>query len=651
MKHSVLPAALVLGLSASALPAGAEGAAAAPAAPLPAPASAPVPALADAMRLHKLVEGWLALGEVPATTASELWADKAVGVVVTLRLEGVSMGQGQAVRVDGADVFDGKETKPVDLVPLLMEASRQAFAQANARLLETPGAGKNPLATLADMLCVDVQVGHSPAPVLAGKEGASDEVFAQVSPGWHGMALRPAAGGAAAAPALAWPGTLTAQGVATDTALNRMLVAAKISEADAKKLARPGGPRLSTFEVFHIVRPRRALPPMALTRGTVVVPESAITMDTLRALDGRVAEHLLAKVTADGNLRGGYRVADDAWMPAVATPAEAALAAYALARAASSRLAANPRDEFGVHCVEGASKLAKVLAPKVSDAKAAPQPLASALLLLTLTDAPGGADRDLRDRLAADLMALDTGETGYAVKGAPAPPAPPGVVVTAPEAKPVGRTAGAIITCALAAWYERTRDVKAEAIVRRQLDKAFGGSEGFETAEAAYWLVLAQRRAGLALAAADKDPEKARRAHGAHLERALLALEEMRAEQIQRAPDNGPADVVGGFAFGKSGLPLPTWHGAFVMAVWGQLLQEPGVIAADARPGHLRAVSRGARFMAQLVVTPAACFACRQPAAAVGGVRGAPWDTRLDTQPAAMTLIALEEVLAGVGKK
>src|SRR5688572_2403854 len=154
---------------------------------------------------------------------------------------------------------------------------------------------------------------------------------------------------------------------------------------------------------------------MVLTRGTVLTPESAITGATLRAFSERMALHLAAKVDDKGALKGGYRPALDQHIPEEAAPAEAALCAYALVRAGSRRLAADPADASGTRSLKAAAALLKKLGPAVSDAKGSPQPLAAALTLLALIEAPGGADRDLRDRLAADLMALDVGDIGYAV--------------------------------------------------------------------------------------------------------------------------------------------------------------------------------------------------------------------------------------------
>lgn len=629
----ILSSALVLGAPAGAL--------AGTPAPVAAPASAPALSEADAKRLHKLVEDWLLVGQVPQDHTAELWADQALGVVVTLRLEGVEMGRGSAVRPDLAAMLAGQNAGPVDLVPLLKQAAGAAFLRTEGKLSES-SSEKNLLAAVGKTLCVDVQVAHRPEPVLlgaAGGEGGAD-VFSQIAPGWHGLALC-AAGDRAGVPSLAWPGTELAQGIPYDTTLRHLLEAQKIAGADIKKLGRPDGARLHTFEVFHVVRPRPELPPMTLVRGTVLVPENAITVATLRILADRTATHLLTKVTDSGTLRGGYRPAEDTWQPAIATPAETALAAYALVRASSLRFADDPKDELAIQCLKAASSMAKKLAPEVSDASAAPQPLAAAFLLLALTDAPGGADRDWRDRLAADLMALDAGADGYAIKTA-------GTAGGAVVAKPVGRTTGAIITCALAAWYERTRDAKAEVIVRRQLEQAFANPQELASPETAYWVAMAERRAGLPLAATDKDPIKGKTVHADRLNHLGQALEALRAKQISRAPANGPADVVGGFALNPSGLPLPTWQGSFVMALWGELLREPQAVAVQQRPAHLRGISRGARFMAQLIETPASCFACRNPGAAVGGVRGAPWDMRLDTQPAAMTLLALIEVVEGL---
>ena len=644
----ILSSALVLGASAQADPAAPATPApvAAPAA-VPAPTSAPAPSEADALRLHKLAEGWLSVGAVPEKSASEVWAGKAVGVVVTLRLEGVTMGEGSAMPADLGAVLDGRPAAPVDLVPLLAQASRTAFARAEARLSETAGPAKDLLAGMGKTLCVDVQLGHSPAPVLLGAQGGAGEVFAQVLPGWHGLALR-AAGDTQ--PSLAWPGTQAAAGVPVDTSVARLLVEQHVTEAEGKKLARPGGPRLSSFEVFHVVRTRPGFPPMSLSRGAVVVPENAVSRDSLVLASEQVARHLIMKIKADGVLRGGYLPAQDLWQPAAASPSETALVAYALVRFAARRMAVDPKDDIAQKSVLAASAMARQLAPQVSDSKAAPQPLAAAFLLMALTDAPGGADRDWRDRLAAGLMALDAGEgaaSGYAVR--PLVATADGSTQLSPpwSAKPVGEGTAAIITCALSGWYERTRDAKAEAVVRRQLALAFAHAGETDAAESPYWLALAERRAGLLLAAADKDPAAARAEHVRRLQKLGKNLSQMRQSQIVRRPETGPADLVGGFSF-TPGLAMPTWRGAFPMALWGQLLQDPDAGATGQPAADMLGFGRGARFMLQLVVTPASCFAVRQPAAAVGGVRGAPWEMRLDTQPAAMSLLALEEAIEAV---
>lgn len=632
----VLSSALALG---GALPAGAT-----PDASATTPASAPPLTETDARRLHKLAENWLALGQVPADAAAELTADRVVGVAVTLRRAGATLAKGEAVRADLGALLDGRAPAPADAAALLRKAAAEAFAKAQTKL------GQLPLSEAAPLLCVEVQVGYAPAPVLLPAQTAGpatdESVFTQWAPGWHGLLLRPAAGPAGTpdrAPAVAWPGEQMADGLSCDAVLRRLLAAQSLEESALPRLSRPGGARLAVFEVFDINRLAHNLPPMSLVRGTVLTPESAINGASLRALSQRMALHLAAKVGERGTLKGGYRPALDQYIPEEAAPAEAALTAYALVREGARRKADDPADASGARCLTAAAALLKNLGPVVSDAKASPQPLAAALTLLALLEAPGGADRDLRDRLGADLMALDAGDAGYAVPVANPDPA-------AAQAKVVSETTASILTCALASWYERTRDAKAEALVARQLTRAFGHLEAARdaapAAEAAYWLALAQRRAGLILAAAANDPQKAGEAHAARLALLTKQLAAAREAQILRPPAVGPADVVGGFAFGRAGAPLPTWRSAFVMGLWGQLLREEGAICAQNRAEHWLALGQGARFLAQLMATPASCYACRHPGAALGGVRSAPWETALDNQPTAMTLLALEEVIA-----
>ena len=125
----------------------------------------------------------------------------------------------------------------------------------------------------------------------------------------------------------------------------------------------------------------------------------------------------------------------------------------------------------------------------------------------------------------------------------------------------------------------------------------------------------------------------------------------LRAHQVssdQAGPDR--QDLVGGFVFTTTGVPMPTWHTARATATLAGMLSDASLTSTE--PAELAreftALRRSLRFMRQLGVDASDTYLYRTPQATLGGVRAAPWNIELPLDASTMTLLALCESLRAV---
>jgi hypothetical protein len=602
-----------------------------------------------ARQAHRLVEGWVRRGGVPGERAEPIRALDVIGVRVTLRLSGVTLGEGTAVRPGLATALVGDAAEPlppIDLVSLLEPATSRALTaavaaaedrhlQARLRAARDPeardvGEAITPRA-LGAQLDVDLQLAHRPQRIVIARPDRQDTVFARFAPGHHGLMTRPP--DAPAADTLVWPATALARNLQPDRQIVRLLHRSGAEPDAIDRLGRPDGLPLYRFDVLHLVRPRADQPVMLLTRGSERLPVRFVTRATLQGMMDRVGLHLFGRFIGDGRVRGGYRPARGRYQPELADDRESALAAYALIRFERRKRADGNNDRVFETYVDQAAETVRQVASRALAEGATPQPVTSAFCLLAVTAAPAGTfEQDLRGRLTAQLLAWvdDAGrvrpETTDDEAGLP-----PAV--------------SSIVLWALTHVYDQTRDAAVGQAVARLLDGLWADANGNFDINALPWVAAAHERIAPVLEQQGAIDAETRRRRAADLNRMAGLIAQL---QVVERPRLGPDDVVGGIVVQRQpddAPPSPDWKTAPLFLFLATAVRDEQIVPAADRPDVLVTLSGAARFLGQLMIDEPATFAVASPEEALGGVRLAPWDNRLDLAPSALTLLGLVEMI------
>ena len=610
----------------------------------PAKLDAPLLDASHAKRAHRLAERWVRDAAVPAANADQMPQIRVTGLLgirVTLRLDGLSVGRADAYRADPEAVL-GQTGPSLDLVPLLRRATatalqgvRESLKDAHLKAVtqqftqDTPAAPE--LADIAGQLLVDVQLAHSPRRVRIEADAPVSAATNRFAPGYHGL-YSPQAD-ASPGSAIVWPATALARHLMPRAQLMQLLNARGRDPQALAQLGRPGGPALARFRAFHVVRPRPHLPPTRLVRGNVLLPPHNISSRTLDGLIGRLANHLEGRFTDKDLVRGTYHPTSNRYDPPLADMRGAGLACYALMRHASQRRALSGADDETVQRMADTARAgAAKLGHMILDQEQSIAPAASALALLTFVDdIKPGEQRALRDKLADHLMSLHRAESGgFTTRG------------QNNQTQPANEATRALATAALAALYERTRDERVGAVARQEIRALWQQTNQDPNIAALPWFALAHHRAGALLAKssdADDAPQRL-----AQRETGLGDLiERLVWQQVVERPVLGPADVVGGFALQDApdgAPPKPDWRTAQLLAFLALCLREPGVTEDRDALGWLLNAGLAGRYIAQLMMDETAAYYVRSLPDALGGVRLAPWDNRLGVSPTAMSLLA-----------
>jgi len=300
---------------------------------------------------QRLVEQWVQRGGVPGQRAPAIRVTDLVGVRITLRSAGITLGDGTAFRPDlvaalrSAPVaVAGKPLPATDLVSLLERATSRAFTDVMERLEDRA----------------------LEARVRAAAGGGDD-------------------GG-------------------PPSQVLRVLRAAGQDAADPEPLGRPGGVPLYRFDALHVVRPRAAMAPVVLVRGGQLLPGRFVGQQMLAGMSERMARNLLGRFIGGQRVRGPYHPAGDRFDPELADEQEAALASLALMRYAREARKRGRVDPLLGRFEDAAAGVVNRLAGRLLTPDDLEDPVIGGLALLAMLDAPAAAfEPALRDRLAAQL--------------------------------------------------------------------------------------------------------------------------------------------------------------------------------------------------------------------------------------------------------
>lgn len=584
-----------------------------------------------AKRAYNLVESWLAQKDGDQLTADPIRVTGLIAVRLTLRSQGIVVGQGVAYRPDMSDALD-QPGHAIDLVPLLADATGQAkqgvLDSIHDAQMQSVVAGRNPSEkkqlTVADVhlnLVADLELAYD-LQSISLPAGADDQaLFTQFAPCYHGLAFHD---DSTHIWAWVWPGEAITRNILPPTYLTLGLKRLGMDRGAIDQLARPGGIALARFKTLHIVRPDRGLEPIILVRSGTDQPKYPVDDKALVAMTDRLIEQLNNRFLDDRTMRGTYQPTSGRYDPAIAPPDQAALACYAIVRycslIAETRSYDNSRQTFLRKAIDATDLIADYALTPNAHLK----PQVNALVLLTMLQAPADqVDKPLRDRIA-DLLVKQ---------------------LTQPDAPQLKQAPAALVAASLASLYERTRQPEVGELARKMLDQVWDQPNKTPGVATMPWLILVDQTAGNLLYP-DTNPDNARtRAH----RRAVIAgvIDQLLQHQVIEPPQLGPDDVLGGFVLSPAppgSPPNPDWRNAQALLILALALRDDAIVADHDKLGWLIAAGYAARFVGQLMMDDNSCFYVRDRVAARGGVRLAPWDNRLAVAPSAVSLLALTEL-------
>ena len=580
--------------------------------------------VSDAERLLRLVDRWLGEDGVPEQVEERIVVRDAIGVSVTLRVGGRTVGVGEAA-IESALRARRNPEEPVDLVELTRQASRRAFAEllsqlrrAAVRAREEGFASEEAepprISDAVGRVRLDVQIARHLEPVEAPAEGGLPAVLTRFAPGYHGLVLVDGE-----RTAMHWPGRAVALNLSPSRQVIRLVTELDRPVVDAERVGRPDGLPLGRFEVIHVVQTELGLPPQRLTRGLLPIPPRGVGVATVRDLSDRLGAHLSSRLTDEG-FHGTYHPTTGEYDPRLAPPAEQALAAYAMLRHDSRRLIREgPRRDIRSRIGESVrlvQRMARTEGERLD-------PATAALVLLCFDADPlGRHDPEEARQLARRVLAA-------------------GRAVAAGE-QPATEARQAILAAALASHFAKRRD---DAFAVAALDLVEGLWQNGQTPDVhtATWLGVSHT----ALAPLAENDRLAPRYHEwSQRQGDLIAL--FLEQQVLEPPRLGPSDVIGGFDLQPTppgSPPNPDWRTGPLLSLLAHGLRHETLTRDRDRLGWLLSADLAARFTAQLMFNRPGCYYHPAPSRSVGGIRTNLWDNRISAGPHALNLLAVVDLL------
>lgn len=584
---------------------------------------------ADALQLHALVRRWLDEGGVPPQRPEPLVVRDAVGVGITLRVDGVTLGFGQAM-VPDAITARGLPSEAVDLIALTREAAGLAFEQTLDRLrrasvrARVEGFTTDPneparLAEVASRLLVDIQIARGLEPIDLPANARLIDLLRSFASGYHGVVLLDDTDRFA----VTWPARALALNLAPDRQLHRLLSDLDLPLENLEAVGKPDGPRLARFAVIHVVRPTADVRPTQLVRGNPPTETFGAVTTTVETLTEALTRHLASRFTADG-FRGTYEPTPSRYEPPLAPVPDQMLATYALLRRYALDASRRGLDADTRFQIRRLMDHAEQLGERVLERG----PMSHQALALLCLDADplSQHDVDLAQALTTRLLAsVDRGDE-------------------------VGRSEAdrAVIAAALARRYDRRRQTEAAEAVLSLVEPMWGHEDPAGRGQgpgihAAPWLGIAHA----ALAPIEDDPRFAG-LYAAWTDRQADLVEACLTRQLIEPPAVGPADVVGGFdprPVLPGHAPDPDWRTGPMLILLANALRDPAMPEARDRLGWLLSADLAVAFLDRLVFAEASCFYHRSVLESLGGMRWSLTDNRVATAPHAMGLVAAVELL------
>ncbi|MEM7681671.1 MAG: hypothetical protein AAF288_06930 [Planctomycetota bacterium] len=579
---------------------------------------------ASLLDLFSQVERWVRRAETAAQ--AEPWGVRdALGVRVTLLIDGRVFGSGERWRPD-PERFVDQPPEPTDLVDLARLATVEALASAQDTAIRMAQARRDAggppveprsLEELGGLFSLSLEVAHSVRRLDPAPGDAAHTAYRTAYPGRDGLVcVNPDTNERATI----WPTAAMLGGEDLEQSSARLRLQTDVGE----------GGRWFAFETWHAARGGVDRPAAVLERGRPAGAGDFLGAAELTRLIRQQGRHLVGRIDSEGVILGQYQPqTNQSERLPTSERASAAFTLWALSRYAGQALQwANPSDAFQTAALDdlrfrldvGLARWSALL-PGQNERESAG---IDAVFLLASLDHPFGGDPILRDDLAARVQRANA--SGFS----------PG------EA--------ALVAAALGTWADRTGNAEAA----QQAGRIAGDlARKLETsgvhARDLPWLAELARRWPVDPDSPDGAALEAEAANTLRKRLVALTRNLVLGQQIDRAPDDAPRDVVGAFLFDRDELPFgqaidPTWKSALTLRFVAVGLGEPGLLGAGPDAfGPTLAASSCAAFLGRLTLDPDGAYLAADPAFALGGVRETLWSNRMPIEATAVSLLALME--------
>lgn len=569
---------------------------------------------ADVVSAYGRVRDWIRAFAVPQPDdpAAHVAIAGADGVCVVLRRGG---------RVVGIGTDSGGD----DLM------ARRAAGRALSRVLGDRAVANLPVDMRPEFgagLTVEVEVAGRFVPIL-GRTFA--QVVDRLEPGLDGVAMRRGD---------VWAVIFPSQSRATNTAgaiegqLPGLAVSLGLKPRGLRDLVRQHGVALYSFRTTHLAQREPERPPFETFRGSVVVPERAVSRQGLVDLADGIARHLLSTLWPDerpggvqGEYRkpmgvmGGYRAVADQYRPPVAPPLEQALVSLALAR--YGRAPSVDRKTARAARSAALSILRDLAASAGPPENALADPVTCGAVVHALLEADGaGTLAELLEITRGRVVGAFHEDRGFVRSAAGGP------------AGTIGPHGQALLASAMSRLLLEAPGSLEPALVRGALDRAWQS-------------VVPQRAVNLMpwIGWAEADFADAT---GRPIERAQTLLDLRQALDESRfgpASVKGAPDLYGAFRLGPGSSGRATAQSTRPAAYLAGMVREPRLTPPEEVSVALGRHLRSMRFLMQLAVTEGDAWSFRNPARALGGLRAAPWDSDQPVAAQALGLIGATETI------
>ncbi|MSR34809.1 MAG: hypothetical protein EXS12_08475 [Phycisphaerales bacterium] len=387
-----------------------------------------------------------------------------------------------------------------------------------------------------------------------------------------------------------------------------------------KKFLLPEGVVIYRADTRRLAQIAAKAPAFEVSRGMLTVPLSDITAHALDAMAIAIAAHLESRIRNPEDLSqevidtlnalgpaGEYQPALAVYAQQVCSPMEQAMSAFAMAEFSECNFSQKDRSAALEFAISTLNSLQRVVGEEKNPLD---HPVAAAACLLAC---------QLVNHSAMTWGNADTADWQKKLRTK--------VVETFQLQNFADVQTWSLCAAALA---QESPDEVAKALNTvwqiRPVEKLLSASP---------WLLLAEQRVGKA-----SDHEKAKKGWN------LLQIMLVQNQLTQKLNPDIAADLVGGWPITTNGVTgataqssRPAW--ALALALNPKLF---GI--SNAKNADMESLKLALRFLKQLQVDQASCYAFRDPSKAIGGIRASPWDSSQPLGANATTLLAILEARA-----